>query len=148
MANIKKQGFGPWKKTIVEHNGQQDVYSGNAEVQDHGDTVCVTERGFFTEKSVCYLDDSSDKKSSTLPDGQLVGKSKSIALQTHGDTKQYESGILSVNSLEKNGDEIHVVQNGLFGKKVIDKLDANSIEVIESEDCNVCKGINPVYKGG
>lgn len=148
MTTVKKTGFGFWKKTVVEHNGRTDTYGGNAEVAEKDGSVCVTERGLFTDNSTCYLTSSKDKNSgSSLPDGTLVGKSKNITVEnTNGERTTYASGILSINSMEKNGDKVHVVQNGVFGKKIIDTIDAVNINAIDSEDCNVCKSINPYYK--
>lgn len=80
MAKVSTTGFGFWKKTVVEHNGKTDVYSGNAKVDVSEGSTCVTETGVFTENSTCYLE-KSEKTAQSLPDGQLVGKSKNIAVE-------------------------------------------------------------------
>ena len=145
MTKVTKTGFGFWKQTVVEHNGRTDVYSGSAEVEKKGNSVCVTEKGLFSENSTCYLESSGNSNSgAVLPDGKLVGASKSIAIEsTNGERKEYNSGFFSVNSMEKHGNQVQVVQNGIFGKKVIDTFDAKDVGKIESEDCNVCKSTNP-----
>lgn len=148
MAKVTKKGFGFWKKTIVEHNGKIDVFKGNAQVKQKGNSVCITEKGLLSENTACYLEKPSNGNTGgALPNGQIVGKSKNIAVENiKGKRKEYKSHILSINSMEKRGDQIQIVQNGLFGKKVIATLNANDVSKIESEDCNVCKSVNPVYK--
>lgn len=148
MTTVTKQGFGFWKKTIVEHNGKVDVYKGNAEIEQHDGSICITERGIFSENSTCYLQpvEKAYANADLLPDGVLVGKSKSIVVETsNGDQKTFSSGVFAINSMEKRGDKVHVIENGLFGKKTIDVLDATSIQKIASADCNVCKATNPLY---
>lgn len=149
MAIVTTRGIGPWKKTIVEHAGKTEVFSGNAEVTKHSNgTVCVAEQGFFTSKSACYMD--SEKKSppsGSLPDGTLVGKSKSITIETRsGERKTFESSPLSINSMEKSGNEVKIVKNGIFGSSVVEVIKASDISKIESSDCHVCKSLNPVYQ--
>lgn len=146
MATVTKTGFGFWKKTVVEHAGKTDVYKGNAEVEYKDGSVCVTEKSIFASNSSCYIEEKDSERGSNLPDGNLVGKSKSITVETHSSgAKRYESGIFAVNSMEKHGDKVQIVQNGIFGQKVIDTLDARDVGKIESEDCNVCKTVNPIY---
>lgn len=148
MANVYKKGFCFWKKTVVEYNGNIDEYSGNAIVEQNDGSVCVTEKGLIHERSSCYLESNGTSSSKEqFPDGELVSKSKSIAIETSdGDRKVYDSSILAINSMEKSGDQVNIVKNGIFGKEVIDTIDANQISKIESENCNVCKATNPVYK--
>lgn len=147
MANVYKTGFGPWKKTIVEHAGQQAVHSGSASVETKNGTVCVTDKGVFVDNSTCYLNEESDGGSGGYANGKLVGSSKEIALKmADGQVKSYQSGIFGVNSLEKSGNTISVVKRGLFGSSVVDQVSADEVQSIKSEDCKVCKGINPLYE--
>lgn len=147
MARITKRGIGPWRKTIVEHAGSTDVYSGSATVSNKDGSLCVTEKGLFSENSTCYLDEPASNSSDSLPNGSLVGKSKSIVVEKQdGSRSEFKSGIMSIQSMEKSGNKVHVKETGLFGTKVTAVLDANDIVKIESEDCNVCKSANPLYK--
>ncbi|MDH3998539.1 MAG: hypothetical protein OET90_06830 [Desulfuromonadales bacterium] len=147
MATVTKKGIGPWRKTVVEHAGKTETFSGSAKVTEQNGAVCVTESGIFKSKEVCYLDKSAPSKGSALPDGQLVGKSKSISVElNNGEKRVYDSSITSINSMEKSGENVKVVKNGVFGSKVVDTIKANDIANIQSEDCNVCKSMNPIYK--
>lgn len=149
MVTVTKKGFGFWKKTVVEHNGQTSEHSGNAEVEVNDNSTCITEKGVFTENSTCYLNspEGDNPNGTSLPDGQLVGKSKNIVVENaEGERREYKSGILSIKSMEKHGEKVEVYENGLFGKKLVDTFDASEVGKIESEDCNVCKSTNPFYK--
>ena len=147
MATISKTGFGWWKKTVVEHAGKTEVYKGNAKVEYKEGSVCVTESSLLSQNSTCYIEKKDSSQTSSLPDGTLVGKSKSIKIaKNSGGSMVYDSGIFGVNSMEKSGDTVSIVRNGIFGKRVVDTFKADDIARIESEDCNVCKAVNPVYK--
>lgn len=147
MANVYKTGFGPWKKTVVEHAGQRTIHSGGASVETKNGTVCVTDKGLFADNSTCYLNEEPDKGSGGYADGKLVGSSKEIALKmSGGQVKNYRSGVFGVNSLEKSGDTISVVKRGIFGNSVVDHVSASEVQSIKSEDCKVCKGVNPLYE--
>lgn len=43
MAIVTKTGFGPWKKTVVEHAGSEDTFSGGAKVTQENGVTCVEE---------------------------------------------------------------------------------------------------------
>lgn len=47
--------------------------------------------------------------------------------------------------MEKKGDNVQIIENGIFGKKVVATFHSGEIGKIESEDCNVCKSVNPIY---
>ncbi len=147
MAKITKTGIGPWKKTIVEHAGNKDVFSGSAKITKEAGVTCVEEEGFFSSNTVCYVEDDEDtNKKGGLPDGTIVGSSTEISVEMKDGTKRrYESSIMGINSMVKEGNQLHIVKKGLFGNKVIDVVEASQVASIKSEDCNVCKGINPLY---
>lgn len=142
---VTKRGLLFWKKTVVEHSGGTSEFSGNAEVIESNGSVCVKEAGLISSETSCFL--KQDRASSGLPDGTLVGRSKSIDVQqADGTSRTYQSGPLSLHSMEKHGEEIVVKKSGLFGDKVVDRVRASSVSNIVSEDCNVCKSLNPLYR--
>ena len=144
---VRKEGFWLWKKTIVEHDGGTSVFSGNARVSENDGSLCVKEEGFINSESTCFLKESSDASpGSSLPNGKLVGRSKSIeVLTTTGESKSYQSGPLSLHSMEKRGDEVIIKKSGLFGDKIVERIPESKVSSIASEDCNVCKAFNPLY---
>lgn len=149
MVKVKTTGFGFWKKTVVEHAGRTSSFSGSVKVEEKQGATCVTEKGLFSSNSACFLHDDvpGNTGASALPDGRLVGKSKSIGLITEdGSTLRYNSKPLSINRLEKHGDEVRVISSGIFGEKVVDRMPADKIKAIDSEDCNTCSSLNPLYQ--
>ncbi len=149
MVKVKTTGFGPWKKTIVEHAGRTSTYSGSVRVEEKQGATCVTEQGLFSSSSACFLNDDTpvSGNASAFPDGKLVGRSKSIGVVTEdGNTRRYDSNPLSINRLEKEGDEVRVISSGIFGDKVVDRIPADRVRAIDSEDCNVCQQLNPLYQ--
>jgi hypothetical protein len=148
MAIVRTEGF-LFKKTVVEHDdGSISKFSGSAKVTQVGNSICVKEEGVFSSESVCFV--SRDKDSSQkagLPDGTLVGSSKSIDIRkADGSTEKFASSVFAVHGLEKNGDQVHVTENGLFGKRIVKTIPADQISSIASSDCNVCRDLNPLYK--
>lgn len=146
---VRREGMLWWKKTVVEHGGGTTSFSGSAKVSESDGNVCIKEQGVFASETTCFLKQNSVAvgENTSLPDGKVVGRSKSIEVRTSdGEFRSYRSGPLSLHSMEKNGDEIVVKKSGLFGDKIVDKLSAAEVSSISSEDCNVCKAVNPLYK--
>lgn len=144
MATIKKSGWGPWAKTTVEHGGKTDTFSGEAQISEEAGRICVSDKGFISDKEACYLEETetSSKRSSPIPDGEVVSRgSKQISIETEQGKKSFDGGFFSTNSVSKSGDKVSVVKHGMFGDKVVEEYNANNISKIESENCNICKAI-------
>ncbi len=147
---ITTTGFGPWRKTVVEHGDTTTTFSGPVTVEKKDGATCVTDNGVFSSNSTCFIEETSPGTNGAprLPDGELVGRSKSIEIRkSNGQVARYDSKPLSINRLEKDGDEVRVISKGLFGDKVVDRLPARDLLAINSEDCSVCRRLNPLYKG-
>lgn len=149
MVQVKKAGISFWKKTIVEHERGTTVFNGSAKVEVKNGTTCVTENGLFSSAKTCYVEpETADGCGArpSLPDGDLVGRSKSIELvAADGSTKRYDSKLLTINRLVKQGDEVRVISKGVFGEKVIAQMPSRDLRAINSEDCGVCGQLNPLY---
>ena len=86
-------GWWLWKETVVDHAGGTSVFGGNAEVSETGHSLCVTERGFLTDQTACFLKQADDE-APALPEGELAGRSKQVALTlTSGEVKEYRSSV-------------------------------------------------------
>jgi hypothetical protein len=143
MAIITKTGFGPFGKTIVTANGQTRTFAKSAEVAESSHGLCVTEHRLFGNETTCFI---GDKGPQSLADGTVVGSSRAVEItRTDGGTRRYESQLLGVNRVEKQGNDIVVMQNGLFGDKEIGRHRASDVAAVKADDCNVCREINPLY---
>lgn len=146
---ITTKGFGPWKKTIVEHGETTTTFSGSVSIDKKDGATCVTEKGLFSNNSTCFIEEpaAGGVGATHLPDGELVGRSKSIEIRKgDGNVARYDSKPMAINRLEKTGDEVRVISKGLLGEKVVDRLSAQDVVAINSEDCSVCRKLNPLYK--
>ena len=147
MTKVTKTGFGPFGATRVEHNGRTMEFAKSADVTVSANGVCVEERRLFSTDQTCFLNDGGSGAMERLPDGPLVGGSKTIEItRNDGTARRFDSGVFSVNRLEKHGEEIRVVQRGLLGDKVVAREQADNVRSVTSSDCNICKAANPLYQ--
>ena len=143
MATIRKTGFGPFGKTIVTANGQTRSFAKSADITESSHGLCVTEHRLLGNETTCFI---GDKGPQNLADGTVVGSSRAVEItRTDGGTRRYESQLLGVNRVEKKGNDIVVMQNGLFGDKEIGRHRASDVAAVKADDCNVCREINPLY---
>lgn len=144
---VTTKGWWLFKQTIVEHGGGKTVFGSGAKITDTEGSLCVKEAGFFHPKSTCFLKgEDSDSQGSSLPDGKVVGRSKEIQIKTaDGSCKTYKSSPFSLHSLVKQGDEVIVKKTGFFSEREVERIPASQVSTIISEDCNVCKALNPIY---
>ena len=143
MATIRKTGFGPFGRTIVEVNGQTRSFAKNADVAESNFGPCVTEHRLLGNETTCFM---GDKGPQALADGTVVGSSRAVEItRTDGGTRRYESHILGVNRVEKHGNDIVVMRSGLLGDKEIGRHKASDVAAVKSDECNVCREINPLY---
>ena len=156
MAIIRKTGFGPFGKTIVTANGQTRSFAKSADITESSHGLCVTEHRLLGNETTCFIGDASSKNGGpqSLADGTvvpearrtIVGSSRAVEItRTDGGTRRYESQLLGVNRVEKKGQDIVVMQNGLFGDKEIGRHRASDVAAVKADDCNVCREINPLY---
>ena len=144
MAIITKTGFGPFGRTIVEANGQTRSFAKSAEINEGAHGLCVTEPRLLGNETTCFLGDRGGVGGPG--DRTLVDSSKSVEItRTDGSTRRYESQILGVNRVERRGQDIVVVQRGLFGDKEIGRHKASDVATVKSDECNVCREVNPLY---
>ena len=148
MATIRKTGFGPFGKTIVTANGQTRTFAKSADVTESSHGLCVTEHRLLGNETTCFIGDASSKNGGpqSLADGTVVGSSRAVEItRTYGGTRRYESQLLGVNRVEKKGQDIVVMQNGLFGDKEIGRHRASDVAAVKADDCKVCREVNPLY---
>ena len=147
MAIITKTGFGPFGRTIVEANGQTRSFAKSAEINESTHGLCVTEQRFLGNETTCFVGDRSGVGGPG--DRTLVDSSRSVEItRTDGATRRYESQILGVNRVERSGQDIVVVQRGLFGEKEIGRHKASEVATVKSDECNICREVNPLYGKG
>ena len=143
MATIRKTGFGPFGKTIVTANGQTRTFAKNADITESSHGLCVTEHRLLGNETTCFI---GDKGPQALVDGTVVGSSRAVEItRTDGGTRRYESQLLGVNRVEKQGQDIVVVQRRLFGDKEVGRHKASDVAAVTSDECNVCREVNPLY---
>ena len=149
MTKVTKTGIGPFGRTIVEHNGRSMDFAKSADVTVSPNGVCIEERRLFSTDQTCFLNAGGPSPTAHLPDGPLVGGSKTIEItRNDGTSRRFDSGVFSVNRLEKHGEEVRVVQRGLLGDRIVARESAGNIRTVTSSDCNICKQVNPLYDKG
>lgn len=137
MTTVRKTGIGPFGRTIVTIGDTEHAFRKSAEVSVSRSGVCVTEQRLFSKETTCF---------STGSGAQTTGSAKSIEVtRSDGETRRYDSGILCVNRLEQVGGEVQVVQRTLTGERIVDRMPASSVVAVKSEDCTVCREVNPLY---
>jgi len=146
-VHVQREGI-LFKKTTVHHNGGETVYHGDVEVTIGESGTCVKERGFFTDTETCYLNDPpKGDGGSRLPDGEIVGSSKSVILTgKNGEVQEIAGTAFSPVSIRKEAGELVVEGAGFFGRKELARVPASEVAGVTSEDCSLCRAVNPLYK--
>jgi len=138
-VKVKKEGWWIFQETVVEHTGGTSRFSANAEVMDHGNAVCVTERGVFSDESTCFLKDPPGMAGQSLPQGEVVGSSKSVTIaKRDGQAQRYDGSPLGPVSVTKQGGDLVV--------KKVARVRESDVSSVSSEDCDLCRAVNPLYK--
>ena len=146
MVEVTKKGL-IFKKTVVKHAGGTDTFSGAAKVTRTEAGVCVSDSsGLVSERTRCYLDPKPSSGQSSLPDGKVVGRSKSVAVQTNdGRTVEHKGSPTRLVSVQKQGSDMVVRETGAGRAREVGRYKADQVASVSSEDCGVCKAVNPYY---
>lgn len=143
---VQTTGWWLWKKKLVTHAGGTSVFSGNAQVAETDSSLCVTEPGLLKEQTTCFLKTKSDESHGGLPDGELAGRSKRVALTlSNGEVKEFASSLLGLYSASKEGGDVVVKKAGLFGETEVERIPADQVAAIEADHCKVCEAVNPLF---
>jgi len=145
---ISTTGWGPWRKTTVTHAGKTHVFSGDAEVKTSANGICVTEKGILSENTSCFLNQTPGSPGTSLPNGNITGRSKAVELaMADGSVQKFEGNPFGVVSVQKEGNTLSVVEHGVFSNKVIASVPVSNVAAVSSDHCAVCEAINPLFNG-
>lgn len=134
MTTVKKTGFGPFGRTIVDTGAEKLSFAKSADVRVSKDGVCVTERHLVSKETTCFPAKGAAALS-TVP-------AKSVDVTTvDGETRHYQGRLMALTHLERHGDEVRVVEKSLAGSRVVDRIPAADINSVRSDACTVCSTV-------